>query len=261
LKNSTAATHATASGEIAALTALHVAAKVTSDATTLTYNTAVTDLAAKTAYHTKLNAALTAATADLVAGTAGTTAKAKADEDVILATKSGTLDTDGATWVGLAKTTVVNFKAWLSAGNANSDYTSVTADVACVNTSVLSASIPAGHAASTGCATQCLAVAAWGVDGNSVPNVAEASVSGGSAGAASGWTVCTGYEWKSATYCKLVLNAIPTIGSEAGGSSKHCMSRNKSTAAKTFYVASLLSTTAVASYTGALTTALTAWGV
>lgn len=197
MKNSTASTHATASGEIAALTALHVAAKATSDATTLTYNTAVTDLAAKTAYHTKLNAALTAAVADLVAGTAGTTAKAKADEDAILATKSSTLDTDGATWVGLAKTTTTTFKAWLTAGNTNSDYTLVTNDVSCVSTSVLSATIAAGHAASTGCATQCLAVAAWGVDGNSVANVAESAVSGGSAGASSGFTACTGYEWKS----------------------------------------------------------------
>lgn len=59
--------------------------------------------------------------------------------------------------------------------------------------------------------------------------------------------------------CKLVLNAIPTIGNAAGGSGISCFSRDKSTAAKTFYVASLLSTTGVASYTGALTTALNAW--
>jgi hypothetical protein len=59
--------------------------------------------------------------------------------------------------------------------------------------------------------------------------------------------------------CKLVLNAIPTIGNSAGGTGETCMSRNKSTKAKAFYVASLLSTTAVSSYTSALTTALGVW--
>lgn len=137
------------------------------------------------AVKTKMNAALVLAVNDLNAGTAGSSAKVKADADTALAgTPTTELTTASGAWDAKASLTVAAFTEWLL-----TTYTTLGAAVCATATAKADAANTDAN-----CATACTALLAWTIT-NNMPS---------SASVPAGDTYCFGYEFDGNTNaCKL----------------------------------------------------------